>query len=171
MDKGCIYTITSLNNNDCYVGSTTNFIGRVKKHKANCLNLSYNMKLYKEIRKNGGFDNYEMNIIENDLPIEYLIYAEQYYIDLLEPNLNTVNAFESKKLKKERKHRIYSKRKEYYKKKMRDRWNEKKDELNELRRKKFKCECGLEVNSSNIKRHKNTKIHKDLINKNNISII
>ena len=65
-----IYRIFCKNENvsDLYIGHTTNFSQRKSCHKNSCENPNnslYNIKLYKTIRENGGFDNF---IIE---PIEY----------------------------------------------------------------------------------------------------
>jgi hypothetical protein len=56
--------------NDCkdiYVGSTTDFNRRKSQHKYSCNNCSdnsHNFKLYKTIRKNGGWNKFKMVIIE-----------------------------------------------------------------------------------------------------------
>ena len=49
--------------NDLYVGHTTNFSQRKSYHKSACENpnsSTYNTKLYKTIRENGGWYNWEM---------------------------------------------------------------------------------------------------------------
>ena len=49
-----------LNILDCYVGSTTDFSKRKYGHKSACNNCkikNYNLKVYKIIRENGGWDN------------------------------------------------------------------------------------------------------------------
>ena len=47
-----------------YVGSSCDFINREKKHRYNCCNNEssdkYNLPIYKYIRENGGFENYEI---------------------------------------------------------------------------------------------------------------
>lgn len=53
-------------NNELYVGHTTNFVQRKSAHKNSCNNpksLSYPLKLYKTIRDCGGWDNWNMEII------------------------------------------------------------------------------------------------------------
>jgi hypothetical protein len=53
---------------DIYIGHTTNFIQRRRLHKSNCsceTAKGYNYKIYKIIRENGGWDNWDMTIIEN----------------------------------------------------------------------------------------------------------
>ena len=64
-----IYKITckDVNINDIYVGHTTNFVQRKYSHKQSCVNIkcdNYNSKVYKIIRENGGWDNWNMTIID-----------------------------------------------------------------------------------------------------------
>ena len=52
---------------DCYVGHTTDFRSRKSSHKSRCINennKSYNLKVYKFIRDNGGWINWSMVLIE-----------------------------------------------------------------------------------------------------------
>jgi len=52
---------------EIYIGSTNNFIRRRKEHFYRCRNInckSYNYKLYRFIRSNGGIDNFVMEILE-----------------------------------------------------------------------------------------------------------
>ena len=51
---------------DVYVGHTTNFVQRKYSHKQTCNNVKspyYNLKLYKTIRENGNWSNWEMKIL------------------------------------------------------------------------------------------------------------
>jgi hypothetical protein len=53
---------------DVYVGHTTNFVQRKYAHKQTCNNIKspcYNLKLYKTIRDNGNWANWDMTIINN----------------------------------------------------------------------------------------------------------
>lgn len=96
--KGFVYMIKCKDENisDCYVGSTINLCSRKKQHKSVCKtpeNKSYNFKVYKFIRDNGGFDNFEFVVLKevevND-KIELKQHeAEQY--ELLKPSLNCNN--------------------------------------------------------------------------------
>lgn len=76
---------------DKYIGSTKIYNQCKWKHKNNYNNSKkYNLKLYKFIRNHGGWDNWEMNIIN----IYYNIYKEdlyerkRYYITKLNGTLN-----------------------------------------------------------------------------------
>lgn len=64
-----VYKITCKNTEitDCYIGQTKDFRERLWHHKGSCNNeksKKYNMKLYRSIRENGGWTNWEMIAIE-----------------------------------------------------------------------------------------------------------
>jgi predicted GIY-YIG superfamily endonuclease len=63
--KTSIYKIccNDANITDIYIGHTTNFNNRKKDHKKDCNNDK--MKNYNFIRENGGWNNWNMIIIEN----------------------------------------------------------------------------------------------------------
>jgi len=80
---------------DKYVGHTTNFTQRSNGHKSRCNNPNekgYNSSIYKFIRENGGFDNFNIVIIEEcsfSSRKEAEIH-EGYLINILEASLNIV---------------------------------------------------------------------------------
>jgi len=52
---------------DCYIGQTKDFKERKWHHTGDCNNpksFKYNFKVYKFIRENGGWDNWQMNPLE-----------------------------------------------------------------------------------------------------------
>ena len=81
-----------------YVGHTTNFNNRKSKHKNACKNESdknHNLKVYRMIRENGGWDCFSMTKIE-DFPCENGRDAEAREDQLmreLRANMNSVRAF------------------------------------------------------------------------------
>lgn len=84
-----------------YVGSTTNFVKRKNSHKSLCHkegHKDYNLKLYKNIRDNGGWDNWKMIPLEEHPCENYIqqLIREQYWIDKLNPTLNNKKAFRTK---------------------------------------------------------------------------
>ena len=100
-----------------YIGSSTNFKSRKNKHKSDCNNengRSYNIKVYKFIRANGGFQNFDFEILletdEDDIKK-----LEQKYIDELKPTLNCFRAcgFDSKEYGKQYRLKNKQKIKEY----------------------------------------------------------
>lgn len=78
---------------DIYIGSTCNFSNRKRTHKTQCNNPNsriYNLKVYKFIRANGGWNMWDMIKIE-DSPCktkEELRERERYLYDTLKPTLN-----------------------------------------------------------------------------------
>jgi hypothetical protein len=81
-----------------YVGSTTNFNNRKSHHKCACINENdkkHNLKVYKMIRDNGGWDCFSMTKIE-DFPCENGRDAEareDQHMRELKANMNSVRAF------------------------------------------------------------------------------
>jgi hypothetical protein len=78
---------------DCYVGHTTNFIKRKCQHKKTCesdASNRHNLKVYKTIRDNGGWENWSMIEIEK-YPCNDKHEAEKrerYWIETLKSSLN-----------------------------------------------------------------------------------
>ena len=94
--KNIIYKLCckNLDVKNIYVGSTCNFTKRKSAHKTDSNNLNckkYNLKVYKFIRDNGGFENWEMIMIE-EYPCEnkmQKIKRERHHIELLCSTLNS----------------------------------------------------------------------------------
>lgn len=98
--KYCIYVISQRNDpTKFYIGSTVNFSRRKSHHKKNTTNKRgklYWITLYKHIRNNGMWDNFDINIIEEVEPSGgniYLRQREQWYIDTMKPTLNINNSY------------------------------------------------------------------------------
>ena len=78
---------------DCYVGHTTDFIKRKSDHTARCSNThnrGYNLPVYKFMRANGGWENFEMILIDT-LKCENAMEArkrEREYKEELDATLN-----------------------------------------------------------------------------------
>jgi hypothetical protein len=80
---------------DVYVGHTTNFVQRKYAHKQTCNNIKspcYNLKLYKTIRDNGNWANWDMTIINNYNCKDHLEakQKEQEHFVALNSTLNSV---------------------------------------------------------------------------------
>ena len=78
---------------DIYIGSTTNFKQRKRAHKSACNSenhKNYHYNVYKYIRCNGGFDNWDMIQIEQYEATDKrdLESRERYYIETLKSKLN-----------------------------------------------------------------------------------
>ena len=82
-------------NNELYVGHTTNFVQRKSAHKNSCKNpksSNYPVKLYKTIRECGGWDNWNMEIIafHNCADSRDARKTEQEYYEKLDATLNSI---------------------------------------------------------------------------------
>ena len=83
-----------IDNENIYIGSTTNFKTRKHCHKKCCKNKNqqnYNLKVYQNIRNNGGWEEWNMLLIEN-FPCTKKTEAdvrERFWIDFYKSKLNT----------------------------------------------------------------------------------
>ena len=149
-----IYKISCKDNSisNCYVGHTTNFQLRKQWHYWNSI-LKSN-KLYDFIAKNGGFDNFDMVMLER-YPCENIQTArqrERYWIDKLHANLNSCLPSRTKnEYNKDNKEIIALKGKEYR--------QAHKDEIKMKRCLPVTCSCGAIIQKKEISRHLKTKTH------------
>ena len=96
-------------NDNVYIGSTTDFRKRKTTHKSYCnneKNKTYNDKKYQYIRANGGWENWNMIEVEK-YPCNDKREAEkreEYYRAFFNANLNSIKAFRTKEQNKE--HRV-----------------------------------------------------------------
>jgi hypothetical protein len=95
-----IYKITCKDPNisDVYVGHTVNFVQRKHAHRISCINsssLGYNCKVYRVIRNNGGWDNWDMRIIAfyNCKDLHEARQKEQEHFIELNATLNSIEPF------------------------------------------------------------------------------
>jgi predicted GIY-YIG superfamily endonuclease len=75
---------------DCYIGCTTNFSKRKSHHKHNCNNNVRKNYIYQFIRANGGWNNWDMVMVEefncdNELQASA---RERHWFDIIKPTLN-----------------------------------------------------------------------------------
>ena len=154
---------------ETYIGSSYDIHDRTSKHKSSCTNTNdhhYNTPVYKFIREHGGWSNWEM--------VELYKYPSQSKEELEIEETNAYDRYISEftLLNGRRPHQTKEERREYSKKKCKERYHEniererkegkeryhaKKEELNTP----VNCECGLMINKQNITRHKKTKTHID----------
>ena len=79
---------------DVYIGHTTNFKQRKSGHKTSCNNEksnNHNSYVYKFIGENGGWDNWDMILVEKFCCNDKLeaLQKERYYIELFNASLNS----------------------------------------------------------------------------------
>ena len=144
----CVYRL--FKNEMSYIGSTIDLDTRKRLHINNCYNpksREYRYKVYENIRNNGGFDDFQFEILEyynESISKKELRQEEQKYMDMFEPSLNGCNAYGHKISKKD-----------YMKK-----WNaENKEYLNKWSNEKIQCECGNIIKKNNKSKHKKSKKH------------
>ena len=96
----CVYKLKCRDTTitEFYIGSSMNFKERKRHHKISSNNLNhkdYCIPLYMFINVNGGFDNWEFEVIKEYKFItkKELNINEQYWMDLLLPELNGQNAY------------------------------------------------------------------------------
>jgi hypothetical protein len=101
-----IYKITCKDTNikDVYVGHTTNFVQRKHAHKQGCNNAkstNYKCKLYEVMRNNGGWTNWNMEIINffNCIDHYEARKKEQEFFVSLNATLNSIEPFPKPKVK------------------------------------------------------------------------
>ena len=106
---------------DCYVGHTTDFTSRKYNHHKRCQNVNgrdYDLKVYKFIRENGGWENWDMVLIET-LKCENVLEArakERKLIEKMTPSLNNnIPTRSMDEYYKDNRGRLFEDKKEYYK--------------------------------------------------------
>ena len=183
--KGFIYIIKKqddFNNDNVYIGSSCNFTRRKHKHKSACNNENsrcYNLKLYKHIRENGGWNSWCMLKII-DYPCNnksQLNIMERSYIDNYKSKLNcNIPTRTDKEWRNDNKDKLAKKYKEYRKDnkeklvELKKQWridnkekvveqkkewyNQNKDKILEKIKENEICDnCGCEVRKRNLLRH------------------
>ena len=179
-----IYKIQSIDNPKLlYIGSTTDFTKRKYNHKNICNNANgnkHNLKLYKMIRDNGGWDMFNMVIVK-EFPCENKRQAEaeeDRIIRETKSNMNMKRAFitpdeilEYKKQYREQNKEQIAERNKQYKEQNKEQQAEymkqyreqNKEQIAEYMKQKMTCECGCVIGKSVLTRHKRTKKHQDLM--------
>ena len=136
-NNSIIYKLVSndINIKDFYIGSTVNFTRRKGNHKSNTNNSNgkkYNYKVYQCIRDNGGWQNWNMVLVEK-VPCNdrlELRKIEREFMEKLGSSLNMVSAYQSKEELKE-----YQK---IYSESNKDKIKEQKKEYREINTEKIK---------------------------------
>ena len=144
MNFSCVYSIQCKDKEvkDLYIGSCKNYRKRYNRHNEDYKNSNFNV--YQFIRQNGGWDNWEfiVEVKTDDLSKEDRLILEQVYIDLLEPSLNSKNAFGWDMERKKNNDKNY--KKEY----------RNTDKYINSRKIKINCpHCNKEMLKNHIKRH------------------
>ena len=96
-----IYKIYSDFHDDFYIGSTINLHRRIISHKTSCNNQNdhkYNLKIYKTIRENGGWDNWQIVEIDKLINVTSIQarQSEEEWRVKIDAKLNSQRAYISK---------------------------------------------------------------------------
>ena len=159
--KNIIYKIVcnDLSVEECYVGHTINMSMRKWAHKTVCNNeksKSYNYKIYKIIRENGGWGNWSMLLVEK-FPCKDSSEAckrEREVYEELDAIMNTRRPYRTQEELKEE-HKEYKKQyredhKEYYKQYKKQYYQERKEQ----NKAKIECEyCAKLLSKQHMSRH------------------
>ena len=148
--SGVIYKIVT--GDECYVGSTTDFKQRKRRHKFNIKDKLNKCKLYETIRGNGG--EWDMTIYKDNLSMtkEELYKYEDEVMNLLGATLNSQRAYTSEKQLIEQRSKNHA---AYYVKN--------KKFLDEKHLRPMECECGCVVSYACLARHKRSAKHLSLM--------
>ena len=177
-DNTIIYKIVcnDLNITDCYVGHTTNFIKRKQQHKDACSNpnnKSYIFRMYQEMRKNGGWDEWVMIEVEkypcNDR--NEATARERHWYEQLNSSLNRATPGRTRAERVAANlDLIIEKRKEYYRsnaieiKEKKKQYRENNKEIIKAKKtEKITCICGSEIAAGYKHEHIKTMKHKQYL--------
>jgi hypothetical protein len=184
------YKIYCQDNDYIYVGSTCNFNNRKRQHKENTNldNKKNNLKVYKTIRENGGWENWKMIQIgtREQITKRQAEQIEEEYILQLKAELNDKRAYRSEQVKKEQKaisdkkyresekgKASVEKRKDYFtqynnseetKERKHEWYLANKERTLSKQAERYVCSCGKEVTIGKKARHEKTQFHIDNCN-------
>ena len=148
-----------------YVGQTTNFINRKLQHKQQVENENYNKshyKLYKTIRQNGGWNEWEMIEIEklnSKTRLESRM-REQELIEEYKSNLNILNAYITEEERASTKKTITEKYRENNKELLKEQTKQYKEEHKKIiseQMKKYRVENKEKIYEKNKEYRENNK--------------
>ena len=151
---------------DCYVGHTTDMTKRKCGHKTACNNekrKDHNLKIYQIIRENGGWENWNMLLVE-EFPCKDKYEAckkEREVYEELDAKMNTNRPYlTQEELKEEKKQNFKKYREEHYQEiaeKKKEYGQEHKAEISEKKKEKIECKyCSKRLSKGNMSRHHKT---------------
>jgi hypothetical protein len=162
-----IYKIVcnDLNITDCYVGHTTDFTKRKYTHKYNAVSNRYNYKLYQFINENGGWNNWQMIMVEKIECADSMeaTARERYWFETLGATLNgNVPNRCQQEYREKNLEQILQKKKEYREQnrekilqKVKEYYDTNREKINE----KHICQCGGCYTYAHKATHEKTKKH------------
>ena len=194
-DNVCFYKIVcqDLSVKDVYVGHTTDFATRKKCHKntsSNPNSRGHHNRVYQFINENGGWENFDMILIEKIKCDDKLdaLRKERAHIEELNATLNQIVPSRTKKEWTEdnkehvkeykatyhqtnidkihqQKKTYYDQNKDYTKEKAQEYYKQNIEKCKQWKNGKTLCGCGKEYTNANKARHERTQYHIDNIMK------
>jgi hypothetical protein len=161
---------------EIYVGSTTNMRRRKSNHKSTCNNeegRDYYVYVYHFIRENGGWENWDMVLIENYDAKDNLDLRkrERYWKDELKASLNSFSPYttdgEGKERNKEYIKEYYQNNKQQMVIKNKEYYQNNKEKIDIRQKQPFNCICGGIMQKNGKSRHLKTKKHINFIENQN----
>ena len=156
---------------EIYVGSTCRVPDRRCEHRSRCNNANdskrYNLNVYQYIRANGGWDNFELLVVEQ---IDYthkheLMLRERFHLEQLKATLNKVVPGRTyAEYYIDNKDAILAKQADYYidnKEATLARCKIYRDANREAINAKHECPCGGRFTHANMSQHTKTQKHRD----------
>jgi hypothetical protein len=174
--KTIIYKLVhknDFNNENIYVGSTTDFARRKYFHSWNCCNEKSrcsHFKVYQIINANGGWSEWNMIQLQK-YPCSDKREAEaqeEFWRSLLNAGLNTNRPFTTLEEKIEQKKNYYIENRAEKLEQQKNYYIENRAEISEKKNEKSECGCGGKFTKANKQQHLNTKKHIAYINGNKI---
>ena len=190
-NETCFYKLCckDISITEIYIGHTTDMRKRKWQHKSSCNNekgIKYNLNVYKFIRDNGGWDNWDMIEIERFEAIDGYdaTKRERYWIETLKASLNSyIPTRTNKEYREDNKEIIAEQRKEHYEKnkekiieyqkeyrennsdnlKEYEKNRKNKEERLEKAKEKITCECGCLIRKDGLAEHKKNQKHINLM--------
>ena len=170
-DKKYKYFIYKIYNPECdyiYVGSTRDMVSRKHRHKSDCNNVnspSYNYKVYKTIRDNGGFENFHIVVLEimpHVTKLQAEIQEDVYRLDL-HASMNSKKATRGditvaeyyKQYQIDNKQHISERKKQYR--------IQNKEHITQHQNQKQNCDCGGKFTKQNKLQHNKSNKHQKYI--------
>tara|TARA_R110000803_G_scaffold94098_1_gene161586 strand:- start:149 stop:691 length:543 start_codon:yes stop_codon:yes gene_type:complete len=158
-----------------YIGSTVHFIKRKSNHKTNCTNTNrkeHNLKLYKTIRENGGWDKWQMIVIDEakHMTLTEARIKEEALRKEYNGNLNMNKAYSTVEELKEDAKKYYENNKKSISEKKKEYEELNKEIIAEKKSEKITCECGAVFVKYGKNRHINSLKHQQFCQPIDLSI-
>tara|TARA_R110000796_G_C14275365_1_gene401844 strand:+ start:37 stop:531 length:495 start_codon:yes stop_codon:yes gene_type:complete len=162
-----IYKIWKEGDENFYIGSTVGFHKRKRDHKITCNNPNcrgHHLKIYSHIRANGGWDSWNIDIIEECETRD----RETELIKEMKPSLNMHHRTDRKAYMKKYLKEYGESNKESIKEYLKKYHKDNADKIKEQLGKKCSCECGSGYTFGNRQRHFKSKKHQKYLSLVNI---